>query len=109
MANEIEVLIMLNIPPEKFISSLIKSSLVRNVAEAYNKKNQAQKKNQIYLNYGTLPSSSPPSLFSTFPSSPPPFPPLSLPSPPLSPLSPPPSPPPFPHPSFPSSYYFCFF
>jgi hypothetical protein len=54
MANEIEVLIMLNIPPEKFISSLIKSSLVRNVAEAYNKKNQAQKKNQIYLNSGIL-------------------------------------------------------
>lgn len=52
MSNEIEVLIMLNIPPDNFLNSLIKSTYVKSIYDSYNKKTAQNKKNVYYLNYG---------------------------------------------------------
>lgn len=52
MNNEIEVLIMLNIPPDNFLNSLGKTTLVQSLFAFYNRKQQTTKKNVYYLNIG---------------------------------------------------------
>ena len=56
MNNEIEVLIMLNIPPDNFINSLSKTALVQSLSVFYNKKPPTTKKNVFYLNHGIFSS-----------------------------------------------------
>lgn len=56
MNNEIEVLIMLNIPPDNFINSLAKTLLVQNLNTFYSRKPQTTKKNVFYLNHGRFSS-----------------------------------------------------
>lgn len=50
MNNEIEILIMLNVPPDNFFASLGKTTLVQNLFSFYSKKQQSNKKNVFYLN-----------------------------------------------------------
>ena len=52
MNNEIEVLIMLNIPPDNFITSLSKTSALQTLNIFYSKKPPTTKKNVFYLNHG---------------------------------------------------------
>lgn len=54
MNNEIEVLIMLNIPPDNFINSLSKTLTIQTLNFNYAKKLPTTKKNVFYLNIGTL-------------------------------------------------------
>ena len=54
MNNEIEVLVMLNIPPDNFINSLGKTAPLQNLNLFYSKKPPTTKKNVFYLNHGNF-------------------------------------------------------